>query len=195
MRIRRVMLLGMLVGSLVATGCAHAAYGPSSDARLDSAVKEGAAPDRGMKDVTTEQIAGKKCSNYRERLAKAKNTEGKEEDQLDAYMSLFKELKSKNEFVEQALAANPDLQFQNDSQAPKIHDECVQALAEVRQDYYALVIDISDVLVVKDTKGAPAARLDFKKFRESITVLDPDDREALLSRVDAAERKIKSRND
>lgn len=195
MRIRRATHLGMLVGALVSTGCAHSAYGPSSDSRLESAVQDGAASDKGMKGVTSEQIATKKCSNYRDRLTKAKNDEVKEEDRLDAYMQLYRDLKEKNEFVEQALAANPDLQFQNDSQAPKIRDECVQALAEVRQQYYAFVNDISELLVVKDTRGAPAARLDFKKFRESITVLDPDDRDALLGRIDAAERKIKSRND
>jgi hypothetical protein len=192
MRIRRASVVGVLVGAVYLAGCAsHAAYGPSSDQRLDSAVKEGAT-DNGMKDVTADQLATKKCGDYRAKLIKAKSDDVAEVDRLAQFESLYKDLKEKNDFLDQALAANPDLQFANESQVPKIRDECVAALAEVRQEYYAFVADISDLLVVKDTHGNPSPRLDFKRFREAITVLDPDDRDQLLGRVDAAERRIKT---
>lgn len=192
MRIRRGNVVAMLVGALLAAGCAHPAYGPSSDNRLDSAVKEGQGDQNAsMKGVTAEQLQDKKCADYRQKLGKAKNDEVPEVDRLSEFEKLYSDLKEKNDYLEQALSSNPDLQFANESQVPKIRDECRDALAEVRQEYYAFVADIAGLLVVKDTHGNNAPRLDFKKFREAIKVLDPDDRDQLLARVDAAERQVK----
>jgi len=191
MRTRLATAVGVLAGALLAGCASHSAFGPSSDARLDSAVKDGA-NDNAMKDVTIDQVSSKSCGDYRGKLTKAQNDEAAEVDRLGAFESLYKELKDKNDYLEQALSSNPDLQFANDSQVPKIRDECRDALADVTKDYSDLVNEIADLLVVKDTHGNPAPRLDFKKFREAITVLNPDDRDALLARVDQAERKIKA---
>ena len=52
-------------------------------------------------------------------------------------MELYKEIKGKNDFLEKALATNPDLQFQADTQmVTKTKEDCVAALADVRSDYY-----------------------------------------------------------
>lgn len=191
MRIWRANVLGVLTGALLVAGCAHPAYGPSSDARLDSAVKDTQTDSKEMKSVTAEQIEQKKCTDYRKGLAKAKSDEVPEVDRLAEFEKLYTDLKDKNDFLDQALAVNPDLQFANDSQVPKIRDECRDALADVRQEYYAFVTDIAGLLVVKDTHGNNSPRLDFKKFREAIKVLDPDDKDQLLAHVDSAERQIK----
>jgi hypothetical protein len=190
----RIQILGWVIVSsttLALAGCSHPAYGPSGDDRLESAVHEANdATKNNPQNVSNDDINKQKCSDYRPKLAKAKSEDLKEEERLDAYMSLYKDLKEKNDYLEKALATNPDLQFQNESQVPKIRDECVAALADVRTDYYNLVIEIADLLVVQDIHGKPAARLDLKKFRDAVTVLDPDDRDALLARIDNASKKI-----
>jgi hypothetical protein len=107
-------------------------------------------------------------------------------------MSLYKELKDKNDYLDKALSTNPDLQFQNESQVPKIREECVAALADVRNDYYAFINEIAEVLVVQDIHGNAAPRLDFKKYKEAVTVLDPEDRDAFMQRIDAATKKVKA---
>lgn len=183
----------LLVVSAGVTGCAPGpAYGPSGEDRLAAAVAESQAekPNR-LKEVTKEQVDQKHCKNFRDKLAPAKNDEVKEEDRLEAYMATYKELKSNNEFLDAALATNPDLQFANESQVPKIREECVSALAEVRSDYYAFLSDVTDLLVVTDVNGKPAPRLDFAKLKEAITVLGNDDREQMLGKVDAADRRVK----
>ena len=193
MRTFRAKLLAVTVGALAAAGCAHPAYGPSGDSRLEKAVDEGRSKDT-VTDVSAASLSTKSCSGYREKLMRAKSDDLPEVDRLAQFESLYKDIKSKNDYLDQALAANPDLQFSGDTQVPKIRDECVDALADVKQAYYAFVSDISDLLVVKDVRGNPAPRLDFKKFREAINVLNPDDRDQLLARVDAAEHRIHSRD-
>lgn len=189
MRTWRGKLLATVVGGLFAAGCAHPAYGPSGDARLEKAVDEGRSKDS-VQDVSAEALSKQRCTGYREKLLRAKSDDVPEVDRLAQFEALYKDLKSKNDYLDSALASNPDLQFAGDTQVPKIREECVDALAEVKQSYYAFVADISDLLVVKDVHGKPAPRLDFKKFREAINVLDPDDRDQLLARVDAAEHRI-----
>jgi hypothetical protein len=192
MRIWRTQVLAMVAGALCAAGCAHPAYGPSGDSRLEKAVDDGRSKDS-VKDVSAESLTKQKCTGYREKLLRAKSDDVPEVDRLAQFESLYKDIKAKNDYLDQALASNPDLQFAGDTQIPKIRDECVDALAEVKQSYYALVADISDLLVVKDVHGNPAPRLDFKRFREAINVLDPDDRDQLLARVDVAEHRIHAR--
>jgi len=193
MRIWRAKLLAMVVGMVGVAGCSHPAYGPSSDSRLENAVKDGASQNTAQ-NVTPEAVAKQKCTGYREKLLRTKSNDVPEVDRLAQFESLYTDLKAKNDYLQSALAANPDLQFSGDSDIPKIRDECVDALADVKQSYYAFVADISDLLVVKDVHGRPAPRLDFKKFREAINVLDPDDRDQLLARVDAAEHRVKAHN-
>jgi hypothetical protein len=175
---------------MLSVGCSHPAFGPSGDERLSQAVKEGAstAPTA----VTNEDIEKQRCGDYRKKLEKAHREDASEEERLDAYMAVFKELKEKNEYLEKALSSNPDLQFQNEGTAPKFRDECVAALADVRTEYYAFLSEISEVLVVTDVKGKAAPRLDFKKYREAVTILDPDDRDSFFSKIDSADRKIKA---
>jgi len=190
---RANVLQAISAGALLLGGCAHPAYGPSSDARLDSAVKDSQVGDnKDMQHVTAEDLESKKCTGYRADLIKAKNDELPEVDRLAKFESLYKDLKSKNDYLEGALAANPDLQFESGSKVPKLRDECRDALADVRQDYYAFVSDIAQLLVVKDVHGNAAPRLNFDKFRTAIEVLNPDDRDQLLARVDSAEHRIRS---
>jgi hypothetical protein len=154
----------MVCGSM--WGC-KPGFGDSSESRLENAVKEGETNKGAGTAATVEEIRAKKCSSYRESLAKAKS-----------------------EFLDNALAKNPDLQFQNDSEIPKNRDECVTALADVRNDYYSLVQDINSLLVVQDVSGKPAARVDLKKFKDAVAVLDPDDREAIFQNIEKANQKI-----
>jgi aminopeptidase N len=177
----------MVCGSM--WGC-KPGFGDSSESRLENAVKEGETNKGAGTAATVEEIRAKKCSSYRESLAKAKSEDLKEEDRLDSFAKLYADLKAKNEFLDNALAKNPDLQFQNDSEIPKNRDECVTALADVRNDYYSLVQDINSLLVVQDVSGKPAARVDLKKFKDAVAVLDPDDREAIFQNIEKANQKI-----
>jgi hypothetical protein len=181
-------------GALVAgAGCSHPAYGPDGETRLEQAVKDSANHNDNPTNYTADDIAKQSCADYRTKLNKAHAEDAKEEDRLDAYMDLYKEIKGKNDYLEKALATNPDLQFQAETQAvTKTKEDCVAALAEVRSDYYAFLAEISEVLVVQDIHGNAAPRLDFNKYRTAVTVLDPEDRDSFFSRIDAAAKKVKA---
>jgi hypothetical protein len=185
--------ISTLIGLALAVGCSHPAYGPEGEDRLEQAVREGksSTPDTSA-PVKLEDVEAKRCTNYHEALQKAHSEDVKEEDRLDAYMNLYKSLKDRSDFIDNALARNPDLGFQNDNEIGKMQSECVQALADVHADYYAFLSDISDMLVVQDVHGVPVPRLDFNKYKDAVTVLNPDDKDALLGRIDTAKAKIKA---
>ncbi len=185
-----------LAALAVAPGCAHPAYGPEGEERLSKAVEDSASHTNTPSNYTADDINKQNCGDYHRKLQKAHAEDTKEEDRLDAYMDLYKEIKGKNDFLEKALATNPDLQFQADTaMVVKTKEDCVAALADIRSDYYGLLVEIADVLVVQDIHGNAAPRLDFGKFRTAVTVLDPDDRDNFYARIDAANKKIKAAKD
>ena len=188
--------LSSVAALTLAPGCAHPAYGPEGEARLDQAVTDSASHSANPTTYTADDINKQNCTDYRAKLVKAHAEEAKEEERLDAYMDLYKEIKGKNDYLEKALATNPDLQFQADTQVvTKTREDCVAALADVRADYYGLLVEIADVLVVQDVHGNAAPRLDFQKFRSAVAVLDPDDRESFYARIEAANKKLKAAKD
>jgi hypothetical protein len=162
----------------------------SSDERLDRetgnlAVKD--PPKAGELEKLT-------CENTAEELNKARNVNRPETDRLMDYITLYDSLRKKTQTFEEAMTRNPDLQYREGAGAiVNAKDVCIQQTADVRVEFETYMRELVSVPTVQEIKGGNTvtiARLDFNTLRQAIEALDPDDKDALLSRVDNAEKKV-----
>jgi len=172
-------------------GCAtHAAYGPSSDERLEAALSSGHSREGA-------DVAGISCSELGRRLREAKSDDRPEGDRLQALMEIHRIAQERVNRLDAAVVRNPDLVYSADGDAIKNNLEgCRSFYADVRSDFDRYVREIVDLPVIQEVRGRETvnvARLDLGLLRKAINALDPDDRDVLLGRVDGAEKKINGR--
>jgi hypothetical protein len=168
-------------------GCVH---DKSSDQRLDEAT-DFPPPKEAMKP---EQLKKLSCQDGAAGLAGVRNEKRPELDRLKEFTQLWQGIKGKADAFEVAVARNPDLLYQEDSQAlADAHALCVQQSAEVRAEFDKFMRELVEVPTVQEIKGGTQVtreRLDFDALRDAIESLAPDDKEALLAKLEAAEKKI-----
>ena len=144
--------------------------------------------------ATADQLSKIKCNDVNETLQKARNENRPEGDRLQTYIELFESLLQRRTKFEDAMSRNPDLAYQEGSQAlVAAREECVQQSADVRVEFERYVREIIDVPTVQEIRGGSTvvvARLDFAVLRQAIETLNADDRDSLLNRVSNAEKKV-----
>jgi hypothetical protein len=182
----RLTLAAALSACLALLGCAHPAYGPSSDARLETATGEGASGEGGA------DAASLKCTDLKAKFDDARNTEKPESERMQGMNEVFTAAKERHTRLEEAVSKNPDLLYSsNADQIKQNRDECNSFFADVRSDFDRFIRDVTDLPVIKDVQAKEdVARIDLTVLRNAITSLDSDDKDVLLGKVDAAEKKV-----
>jgi hypothetical protein len=162
----------------------------SSDERLERETRK----SDSTKSSSAEELVQMKCDDITSELSKARDDSAPEEKRITIYSDLFDRVKARTTKFEEALSRNPDLNYQEGSQAIiSARDGCVQSSADVRLDYEGLVREIVNLPVVddiRDGKPVKAARLSFELLRSSIEKLNLDDKDALLTRLANAEKTV-----
>lgn len=183
MRVRPVALLV----ALLLQGCVRDV---SSDERLERATQF-----KPLNETAgAAELAKLSCSDIEAELAKARDVNRNETDRVMAYIELYDGLKKKRDTFHEAMAKNPDLAYREGSeQYIAARDVCVQQTADVEMEFGQYVRELVEVPTVQDIKGGntvTVARLDFNTLRQAIASLAPEDREALVARVNTAEKKV-----
>jgi hypothetical protein len=186
----RPTLLALLPAAFLFTAClAHTAYGPSSDDRLDESTSE-----RPSRDGA--EAAALSCSDLAVQLRKARLDDQPEADRLKALIEIFGVARSRADRLDEAIGRNPDLVYSADGDAIKANqEECRAVFADSRSDLDRSVREIVELPVIQEVHGrrtVSVARLDFGLVRSAIATLDPDDKDFLLGRLDAAEKRVSS---
>jgi len=162
----------------------------SSDDRLDRETRR----SDSTKSSTAEDLMQMKCDDITSELSKARDDSAPEEKRINIYSDLFDRVKERTSKFDEALSRNPDLAYQEGSQAIiSARDGCVQSSADVRLDFEGLVREIVNLPVVddiRDGKPVKAARLSFDSLRSAIEKLNLDDKDALLTRLANAEKTV-----
>jgi len=156
--------------------------------------------DRETNYVPIKQAAGAaelsklSCADTGAELAKARDVNRNETDRVMGYLQVYEDLKKKTSAFQDAMTRNPDLAYREGSQEfVDARDVCVQQTADVRVEFEQYVRDLVNVPTVQEIKGGATvvvARLDFNTLRQAIESLGADDKEALMNKVNAAEKKI-----
>lgn len=171
----------------LASGCVKEI---TSEERLERELSSGPTG----KEITEEQLRKTSCQDAPSQLAQARNDSRPETDRLMAYVELYDSLRKKVALFEEAMTRNPDLHYTERSQDfVAAHDLCVQEAADVKVEFESYLRELVNVPTVQELKGGntiTVARLDFNTLRQAIEVLGPDDKDALLNRVNAAEKRI-----
>ncbi|QAT85596.1 hypothetical protein EJ065_4036 [Corallococcus coralloides] len=174
---------------LSASGCVKEI---TSDERLERDTRSVAVKDA----PGVEQLSKLTCDDTTAPLNKARDVNRPESDRLVDYVNLYSSLKDRTHTFEEAMARNPDLSYREGSQSlVSAKDTCIQQTADVRVEFETYLRELVDVPTVQEIKGGntvTVARLDFGTLKKAIETLDPDDRESLLQRVNAAEKRVSS---
>jgi hypothetical protein len=180
-------LSALLLGAGLLGGCVKEI---SSEERLDRETNSGP-----VKPVASPaELAKVNCLDAGDALAKARSDKSAEADRLVSYRELFTSLRKRSQMFEDAMARNPDLAYQEGSQAlVSAQETCIQQAADVRVEFDSYVRELVKVPTVQDVKGNTVARLDFDTLREAIETLDPEDKEQLLNRVASAEKTVETK--
>ena len=162
----------------------------TSDERLERDTRSVAVKDA----PGVEQLSKLTCDDTSAPLSKARDVNRPESDRLVDYVNLYSSLKDRTHTFEEAMARNPDLSYREGSQnLVNAKDTCIQQTADVRVEFETYLRELVDVPTVQEIKGGntvTVARLDFSTLKKAIETLDPDDRESLLQRVNAAEKRV-----
>ncbi len=162
----------------------------SSEERLDRATED----SQPSACKSPEELRKLSCDDTGEALERARNFNRPETDRMLGYIELYRSLRTRTQTYEQAMSCNPDLAYREDTRPLVTAQEaCVQQLADVQVEFETYVRELVTVPTAQDIKGGntvTVARLDFGTLRQAIHVLAPDDAEALLARVDNAEKRL-----
>ncbi|WP_375759477.1 hypothetical protein [Corallococcus exercitus] len=172
---------------LSASGCVKEI---TSDERLERDTRSVAVKD----SPGVSELSKLTCDDTSAPLNKARDVNRPESDRLVDYVNLYSSLKDRTHTFEEAMARNPDLSYREGSQnLVNAKDTCIQQTADVRVEFETYLRELVEVPTVQEIKGGntvTVARLDFGTLKKAIETLDPDDRESLLQRVNAAEKRV-----
>jgi len=184
MRSTLPFLVAVALCGIALVGCSHAAYGPSSDQRLESSLSEG---------ISTEgaDVANLKCSDLKDKFFQSRDSEVPEGERMQKRTDVFKGSKERWQKLDDAVSKNPDLLYSPSADSIKSNlDECRSFYAEVRSDFDRFIRDVCDLPVIKDVASSKdVARIDLGVLRSAIVALDPDDKDVLIGRVESAEKR------
>lgn len=173
-----------LLAALAAASCAHSAYGPSSDQRLEDATSS---------KMSTEgaDVATIRCADLIPRAQESKSEEKPEADRLNIKAEVFTAARERHTKLDDAVTRNPDLIYSPNGDTIKANrDECQSFFADARSDLDRFVREVCEPLLIQDISGKTVARLDFSVIRNALEALGPEDKDVLLAKVEAAERKV-----
>ena len=173
---------------LSATGCIKEI---SSEERLERESPSLGSP-KGTPDA--DSLSRVHCDDTGDALNQARNVNIAESDRLMSYIDLYTSLQKRNATFVEAMNRNPDLNYTEGSEKlVAARDACIQQTADVKVEFETYVRELVDVPTVQEIKGGntiTVGRLDFNILRQAIETLAPDDKEQMLGKVLAAEKKV-----
>lgn len=179
-----------IVIALSAVALASCVKEISSEERLE---RETIRAEAAKSDTATE-LSKLKCDDINAELAKARDDQRPEEQRLNVYLDLYDRVKGRTAKFEEALSRNPDLAYQEGTQdVVAARETCIQSQADVRLDFEGLVREVTQMPTVDEIRGGSTvkvARLNFDTLRTAIEKLDLDDKEALISKLNNAEKQV-----
>jgi hypothetical protein len=183
-------LLQAALFAVLFAGCAH---NVSDEERLDRDTQTASAEDQTMDRA---ELAKVNCADTKSDLDKAHNENRPETERLQTYMGLYQSLKKRTSMFEEAMTRNPDLAFQEGSEPLVAAKElCIQQTADVKVEFENYVRELVEVPTVQEVRGGntyTVARLDFGILKQAINVLSPEDKDAWLTKVSNAEKRVKA---
>lgn len=183
----RCVLPPSLLAGLVLLGCVKEI---SSEERLERESPH----QREEKSFPIEELLKVRCDDTKAELDKARNENRPENERVQGYIDVYENLGKRIATLDEAMTRNPDLAYREGSQELVAHkDACVAQRADVRNEFERYVRELVDVPTVREVKGGSevvVARLDFGVLRQAIDTLATDDKETLLGKVGAAEKKL-----
>ena len=185
---RPILKLALLPACAAFVGCAtHSAYGLDSDDRLEATFSEKASGQGS--DATAI-----KCDELARKFKASRIEERTEGEKLKVLVDLFEKSRDNTNNLDEAVSKNPDLLYGPEGDAVKNNlQECRSTFADVRSDFDGYLRDITELPIIQELQGREmvnVARLDLKLLRTAITALDPQDKDALFAKVDAAEKRV-----
>jgi hypothetical protein len=180
----RTPSLAALLAGLSVISCAHSAYGPSSDQRLEDATSS---------KLSTEgaDVATVRCADLIGRAQESKSEERPEADRLNIKTEVFTAARERHTKLDDAVTRNPDLIYSANGETIKANrDECQSLYADARSDLDRFVRELCEPLLIQDISGKTVARIDFAVIRNALEALGPEDKDALLAKIDAAEKRV-----
>ncbi|MFN0061740.1 MAG: hypothetical protein ACKVPX_04395 [Myxococcaceae bacterium] len=184
----RIHPLALGLSVLAVAACAHEI---SSEERLDRATKD----IQATKPVPPpDQLMQINCRDSDGALARARNVDRPETERVQAYIELFRELRSKSVLLEDALNREPDLTYRAGGDKLGLsRDTCVRQAADTKVEFESYIRELVNVPTVQEVKNGNTftiPRLDFGVLRSAIEALSPEDRDTMLDRVAAVEKRL-----
>lgn len=185
---RPTLKLAFLPALAALAACpAHTAFGPGGDERLESTLSEAASTEGS-------DAGALKCDELQKQLKASRVEERTEKERLKVLAEVFEGARDNMNKLDAAVDSNPDLLYGAAGEQVKSNlDECRSTYADVRSELDRNVRDIADLPVIQEVQGkemVSVPRVDFALLRSTIATLDPDDKDVLLGKVDAAEKKV-----
>jgi len=144
--------------------------------------------------VASKEFAQLRCDDASGNLSKARNEALPEGERLKTYVDLYLSLQDRKKRLDEAIARNSDLAYQEGAQAILHQQEtCSRYVTEVRLETERFIRDLVDMPTFQEIQGGNAVivpRVDLKVLRLAIQSLDMDGTQELLQRVDNAEQKL-----
>jgi hypothetical protein len=144
--------------------------------------------------VASSEFAGLRCDDASNTLFKARDEAQPEGTRLKIYVDLYLSLQDRTKKLDEAIARNPDLAYQEGSQAVlDRQDTCLRQVTDVRIETERFLRDLAETPTVQEIKGGTIVvvpRVDFAVLRRAIEAIDIDGKQGLLQAVDNAEQKL-----
>jgi hypothetical protein len=178
---------------LALVACAHPAYGPDSDSRLEAAVaddKKSAQSEEGV----ARQLSERSCGGDKKKLTDAEQDDKPDADRLKEYIRLYTDLLQRQKEIDKLIRDNPGAEFAGDGKtASQTLEECIALIADTHNSFDKFLREVVEVPISKEFQGTrevSVARVEFSLLRQAIDTLNPDDRENLSAKLDNAEHKL-----
>jgi hypothetical protein len=164
--------------------------GISNEERLEMATRQ----TNVNKLVASEEFANLRCDDAPGILFKARDEARPENERLKTYVDLYLSLQDRTRKLDDAMARNPDLAYQEGAQAILDNQEaCSRQTTDVRIETERFIRDLVSTPIIQEIRGGnitSVSRVDFGVLRRAIEAVEMDGTQDLLRSVDNAEQKL-----
>jgi hypothetical protein len=190
MTLNVTMIKKTLVIAAVALSIQACHKGISNEERLENATQQ----THVNKLAASDELSGLRCDDASNTLFKARDEAKPEGERLKVYVDLYLSLQDRTKKLDEAIARNPDLAYQEGAQTILDRQEtCLRHVTDVRIETERFLRDLTETPTVQEIKGGNIAvvpRVDFGILRRAIEAIDIDGKQGLLQAVDNAEQKL-----
>jgi hypothetical protein len=179
-----------LVAAAMALSIQACQKGITNEERLERTIQR---TDIG-KLVASSEFSSLRCDDAPGVLFKARDEAKPEGERLKTYVDLYLSLLDRKKKLDDTIARNPDMAYQEGAQAVLDSQEaCTRQVTEVRIETERFIRDLVDTPTVQEIKGGNitvSPRVEFEILRRAIEAIEIDGKQELLKDVETAEQKL-----